>query len=120
MTPAAMVCPECGEAVRQRRPATLVPGLRAEWSHLDGEPLCPVMGPDGYEPAQPVEAWSGPRIGDVVWIKAAGVVVELSERNGVPGASVALDIGATVWRRLDDITSETLPAEGRSPSQQPE
>ena len=25
-----------------------------QWSHTDGQPLCPVVGPHGYEPAQPV------------------------------------------------------------------
>jgi hypothetical protein len=51
------VCPECGEravradAPRDRRyPDTF--SLHA-WVHTDGEPLCPVIGPDGYTAAQP-------------------------------------------------------------------
>ena len=58
-------CPECGEEAVHRPPNDLAPWLREcisagrlpapEWSHLDGEPLCPVMGDHGYEPAQPVE-----------------------------------------------------------------
>jgi hypothetical protein len=53
------VCPECGEAVVNRSPRDdLTPyqahGLaRPAWSHRDGTPLCPVMGPGGYQPADP-------------------------------------------------------------------
>ena len=56
----AMTCPECGEDARRQRPASLVNwrahGIAApRWSHLDGSPLCPVIGPSGgYEPARPV------------------------------------------------------------------
>jgi hypothetical protein len=52
----AMVCPECGEPVRQRPPTALAPAGTppTTWSHADGEPLCPVMGEDGYAPAHPV------------------------------------------------------------------
>lgn len=58
---AGWVCPECGEPARPVRPATLVPyaahGLPVPaWSHTDGEPLCPVIGPAGYQPATPVPA----------------------------------------------------------------
>lgn len=53
-------CPECGEDAVEQRPDTLVPneaqGMEIpSCAHLDGEPLCPVMGPRGYEPAQPQE-----------------------------------------------------------------
>jgi hypothetical protein len=54
----ALACPECDEDA-VRRPATdLVPweaqGLDPPgWSHRDGSALCPVIGPDGYEPARP-------------------------------------------------------------------
>jgi hypothetical protein len=57
-TPVARAtCPECGEAV-PRPPDDLVPwqahGLAAPaWSHTDGSSLCPVVGPDGYRPADP-------------------------------------------------------------------
>lgn len=55
------VCPECGEPAVRRPPAgrwaatTLaVTGRLPAWSHTDGEPLCPVTGPDGaYRPADP-------------------------------------------------------------------
>jgi hypothetical protein len=52
----AMVCPECGEPVRQRLSTALAPaGSRpAAWSHADGEPLCPVVTKDGYASASPV------------------------------------------------------------------
>jgi hypothetical protein len=52
----AMVCPECGEPVRQRPPTALAPAGTppTAWSHTDGEPLCPVMTQDGYAPARPV------------------------------------------------------------------
>lgn len=50
------VCSECWEPVIDLPPETLVPGLVESWSHLDGEPLCPVVGRLGYEPAAPIEA----------------------------------------------------------------
>ncbi len=57
-TPVPLACPECGE------PARAIPPHPHEWplagwrprprfSHHDGTPLCPVVGPDGYEPAHP-------------------------------------------------------------------
>ncbi len=52
-------CPECGEPAVSRAPDDLVPyevhGLEPPaWSHRDGTPLCPVLGPSrGYEPARP-------------------------------------------------------------------
>lgn len=57
----SMVCPECGEPVEARTPDSMTPwqayGMTTpEYAHLDGEPLCPVVGEHGYEPAQPVPA----------------------------------------------------------------
>jgi hypothetical protein len=51
-------CPECGEAAIPQTPHDLTPGQRRAtrkpaWSHRDGTQLCPVVGRDGYEPAQP-------------------------------------------------------------------
>ncbi|MGD9525313.1 hypothetical protein [Pseudonocardia sp.] len=56
----ALVCPECGEDAIEQPPAALVPYeahdlARPVYSHPDGEPLCPVVGPHGYQPADPVE-----------------------------------------------------------------
>lgn len=55
-----LVCPECEEDVTEQVPTTLVPyeahGTEGPaYSHLDGEPLCPVVGPRGYQPADPME-----------------------------------------------------------------
>jgi len=52
------VCPECGEPARRVPPATRLPWAAhrlpvPQWSHLDGEPLCPVVGECGYRPAEP-------------------------------------------------------------------
>lgn len=52
-------CPECGERAvnkppRNRMYRTDPHGRPVKWSHVDGEPLCPVMGSKGYEAAQPV------------------------------------------------------------------
>jgi hypothetical protein len=48
-------CPECGEPAQHERPAAWTPawGDAPTWSHTDGEPLCPVVGSNGYEPATP-------------------------------------------------------------------
>lgn len=47
------ICPECGEAAKSLAPT---PGSAVQFRHFDGEPLCPVIGPDGYEPATPAVA----------------------------------------------------------------
>ena len=51
-----LVCPECGEPVLPRAPSSWQPALgpAPAHSHLDGQPLCPVVGPHGYQPAYPV------------------------------------------------------------------
>ncbi|WNV83245.1 hypothetical protein [Umezawaea sp. Da 62-37] len=51
-------CPECGEPALSKTPQDLTPSQRRgkhrpAWSHRDGTQLCPVVGRDGYEPAQP-------------------------------------------------------------------
>ncbi|RZU48804.1 hypothetical protein EV385_0528 [Krasilnikovia cinnamomea] len=48
-----LACPECGEPARRCPPRQWVTaaGPRSRWSHPDGEPLCPVVGPAGYRPA---------------------------------------------------------------------
>lgn len=55
-----MRCPECHEpAKRLSRPfprtgwALCVDAERLTHGHHDGEPLCPVMTPTGYQPALP-------------------------------------------------------------------
>ena len=55
------LCPECGEQALNKPPRRWLPawGPVPKFSHRDGEPLCPVIGPDGYEPAQPQRG--GPR-----------------------------------------------------------
>lgn len=55
---ADLLCPQCGEPVQQRPPTawTQAWGPRPGHSHLDGQPLCPVVGPGGYRPAQPMTA----------------------------------------------------------------
>jgi hypothetical protein len=61
MSSTGYVCPECGEPARNRSPRSWTPswGPRPRWSHLDGEPLCRVMGRSGYEPAKPARARKG-------------------------------------------------------------
>lgn len=55
---AVPACPECGEPV-QPVPPTVAACWSGQgrpvpqWSHLDGQPLCPVVGPAGYQPADP-------------------------------------------------------------------
>ncbi len=50
-----VVCPECREPVRRCPPDRWLTaiGPRPRWSHLDGEPLCPVIAPGGSRPARP-------------------------------------------------------------------
>jgi hypothetical protein len=64
-----LVCPECGEDAVEQPPTALVPYQAHEqavpaYSHPDGEPLCPVMGPRGYQPADPVEVLADADAGD--------------------------------------------------------
>ncbi|HET8662582.1 MAG TPA: hypothetical protein VFM55_26875 [Micromonosporaceae bacterium] len=57
-------CSGCGEPAVNRPPQPsgwlttwTATGHRVPaWSHRDGEPLCPVIGPHGYQPAQPTTA----------------------------------------------------------------
>ncbi|QHA04587.1 hypothetical protein GQF42_15970 [Streptomyces broussonetiae] len=48
-------CPECGEPLQRVQPDDWIAawGPVPEWSHFDGSSLCPVIGDNGYEPAQP-------------------------------------------------------------------
>jgi len=58
------VCPPCGEPAVPASPPpspwfdtwTNTGHPVPEWSHADGEPLCPVVGEHGYEPATAVPA----------------------------------------------------------------
>jgi hypothetical protein len=49
-------CPECAEPATRRSPSSWTPawGPAPAYSHLDGEPLCPVVGDHGYQPTEPV------------------------------------------------------------------
>jgi hypothetical protein len=51
---ARMACPQCYEPARACPPRMWVAanGPRPLWSHVDGEPLCPVIGAGGYRPAR--------------------------------------------------------------------
>ncbi|GAA1105097.1 hypothetical protein [Nocardiopsis composta] len=54
-TPPGLYCPECGEAAQAKPPRIWAVGTaRPAHSHLDGEPLCPVMTRWGYRPAEAV------------------------------------------------------------------
>ena len=53
-----LVCPECGEPAHRGTPTDLTPmqrtaGILPRYRHADGTQLCPVVGPDGYQPAPP-------------------------------------------------------------------
>jgi hypothetical protein len=57
--PGSVRCPECGELARPVPPHEwFLAGfaVRPGSSHLDGTPLCPVYGPHGVQPAEPVGA----------------------------------------------------------------
>lgn len=45
-------CEECGERAIEVEPTSWNPcwGPVPQWSHEDGEPLCPTVGPNGYQP----------------------------------------------------------------------
>lgn len=45
-------CEECGEPAVEVEPTTWNScwGRKPQWSHEDGEPLCSVLGADGYGP----------------------------------------------------------------------
>jgi hypothetical protein len=54
--PGQAFCPECGGPAVARPPTSWLPawGPPPSYSHPDGEPLCPVVGEHGYQPAGPV------------------------------------------------------------------
>lgn len=49
------VCSQCSEPAEETSPSSWTPawGEAPQWSHVDGEPLCPVVGANGYEPCAP-------------------------------------------------------------------
>ncbi|MFE2218346.1 hypothetical protein ACFW93_41310 [Streptomyces canus] len=51
----AAICPQCGGPAVESPAVDIAPawGPAPAWSHEDGSALCPVVGPNGYEPAQP-------------------------------------------------------------------
>jgi hypothetical protein len=51
---ARAACPVCHEPAAPRPPRRWLTahGPRPAWSHVDGEPLCPVVGAAGYRPAR--------------------------------------------------------------------
>ncbi len=55
-TGTGLVCPECDEPACADPPTGYLNlwGIRPTASHTDGSPLCPVIGPYGYQPAEPV------------------------------------------------------------------
>lgn len=59
-----LVCPGCGEPARKCPPRRwfAATGPRPRWSHADGEALCPVIGANGYRPADPRPAPPARRI----------------------------------------------------------
>ncbi|MHB1597047.1 MAG: hypothetical protein ACYCO9_14095 [Streptosporangiaceae bacterium] len=64
-----LICPGCGEDAIPGPPADLVPWEAhgqavPEWSHRDRSSPSPVIGPAGYEPAQPqpADAQAGTRV----------------------------------------------------------
>lgn len=53
------ICPECDEETIKRVPYDLTPQQqhdcwRPRFAHRDGTQLCPVVGPRGYEPSEPI------------------------------------------------------------------
>ncbi|WP_249714607.1 hypothetical protein [Rhizomonospora bruguierae] len=57
LAPGSLRCPECGELARLMPPREWpLAGFAARpgASHADGTPLCPVPGPNGSQPAEPV------------------------------------------------------------------
>ena len=57
-TDGTRVCPECGEPARHLPPTARFPWAAhhlpvPQWSHTDGEPLCPVPSDTGRQPAEP-------------------------------------------------------------------
>jgi hypothetical protein len=86
-----LVCPECGEDAIEQPPNSLVPyaahGLPVPaYSHPDGEPLCPVMGSRGYQPAEPVEVLADT---DTDPLDQARAAVDAADRSATEHADSA-------------------------------
>jgi hypothetical protein len=93
--PQALHCPECREPARHRPPrrwnADAGPG--PAYSHLDGEPLCPVPTSNGSEPATPVDHTGTP----------------------IPTPNpAATDVNAAAWPRTLDALATAGTAAGRN------
>lgn len=103
-------CPECGEPARAEHPTTWDYrwGPAPDFAHLDGEPLCPVIGDTGYEPADavagdtPADPGSPAQRGHAGFPtaadKAAGRIVDRLARDIGHRAAVAwVHAGAVLW-----------------------
>lgn len=87
------VCPECGEKAVARAPRTPMPAGQpvVSWSHHNGQPLCPVVGLSGYQPADPVvPAEIGPALAGC-WIE--GHTVRTDDELSAAVIELAVDLG---------------------------
>jgi hypothetical protein len=59
---ARLICPECGEPAIASPPQNWPSawGSQPNYSHTDGEPLCPVMTATGYQPTNPTASEDTP------------------------------------------------------------
>ncbi len=112
-----LICPGCGEDAVPEPPEDLTPweahGLVVpEWSHRDRTSLCPVIGPAGYEPAQPQppDAQAGTEVPRLV-PPEPGRQAGRDEPGRAVGAAGVIGRGylAGVIARLGDPRTPNLP-----------
>ncbi|WP_239336871.1 hypothetical protein [Frankia sp. CiP3] len=109
------VCPECGERAVAAAPRSTAPAGQtvAAWSHIDGQPLCPVIGPSGYQPAAPVVPTEiGPTLAGC-WLK--GSAVRTDDELSAAIIALAVDLGMATTdddRAILDAWATITPAPG--------
>ncbi|GIF04666.1 hypothetical protein [Actinoplanes siamensis] len=106
--PVLLRCPECGEPARTVAPSE--PPMpeampRPAASHQDGTPLCPVPGPHGSQPADPITDPATPPPDGLVHLVAGGDMVAVFDHAD----SAAMQQAVMEAAGLDTVTARITP-----------
>ncbi|GAA0490923.1 hypothetical protein Ade02nite_23310 [Paractinoplanes deccanensis] len=107
--PGSLRCPECGEPARAVAPSDWsMPAAmpRPAASHHDGTPLCPVPGPHGSQPADPITHPAAPPTDGLVHLVAGGNMVAVFSHADTAAMQRAVMEAAGLDTVTARITSE--------------
>lgn len=107
--PGLLRCPECGEPARTVAPSDWpMPETmpRPAASHHDGTPLCPVPGPHGSQPAEPITDPAAPSPDGLVHLVAGAGVVAVFDHAAVAASQRAIMQAVGLDTVADRITPD--------------